>query len=39
MLDIKMVRAKPDLVKQAMKTRNKDMDCLLYKSPRPRDSA
>ena len=26
MLDIKMVRANPDLVKQAMKTRNKDMD-------------
>ena len=26
MLDIKMVRANPDLVKQAMNTRNKDMD-------------
>ena len=26
MLDIKKVRANPDLVKQAMKTRNKDMD-------------
>ena len=26
MLDIKMVRANPDLVKQAMKPRNKDMD-------------
>ena len=26
MLDIKMVRANPDLVKQAMKTRNKEMD-------------
>ena len=26
MLDIKLIRENPDLVKAAMKTRNKDMD-------------
>ena len=29
MLDIKLIRENPDLVKRAMKTRNKDMDALV----------
>ena len=29
MLDIKVIRANPDMVKQAMKNRNKDMDALI----------